>query len=161
MRLCSFGDAEPSSGQQMMTAVLAPVLLPYLRRPRLPRSTVNGFVALKGFIPSLKLDCLPSFVVSLLLSYDALPCPRDTPLSYAYARSTGHQTRLMQGSLTERWVALYHHAPPLPPLPTGRPLLLCSRLERTSIIQVVTPEPCSRGCQDPMSCRVPSSCITI
>lgn len=78
----------------MITASLASILLPYLWRLRLPLSRVNEFVALKGFIPSLKLDCfdqpMPSFVVSLFLSYGALPSPRGTPLSYAYARSTGH-----------------------------------------------------------------------
>lgn len=53
------------------------------------------------------------FVVSLLLSYDALPSPCGTSLFVcAYARSTDQQTRPMLGSLTERWVALYHHAPP-------------------------------------------------
>jgi hypothetical protein len=112
---------------------------------------MNQSAATKGYIPFLGIShfypLVPSFIVSLLLSYTALPSPRSASLLYAYARSTGYQTGPIQGSLTGKWlctILLF----PLPPLPTGRPLLFRSGQGRTSIIQVAL-EPYSRNCQRP------------
>lgn len=82
---------------------------------------MNESVAIRGFIPSLKLNAFTNLCRRLLCLFSCLMMPsRPLPVllcSYAYARSTDHQIRPMQGSLTERWVALYHHA--LPPASTS------------------------------------------